>query len=245
MAGLRRDVGQDALHPVEAVDLELGAARLPVKLCFEETLDACPTDSLVGQVAVINQLTMLALRHRPHVPNDVRGDLVLRVGPHPVPLGLDPGDRPFGHPQQAVLIEARRDDLGGERVRSLVGEALPELGFRHVEQIRELGEDRSGLVFGVAGLVDRHDASADVVRKHNAVAIKDPPPGRRRDDDADLVGLRGHSELLGLEHLQVPQAREQRSEQAHDHDAHEGHPASDRLIHLETSDHVRPTPEGG
>ena len=202
-----------------------------MQLRFEQTLDACAADSFVWQVAVIDQLAVLTLRHCTHVPNDVRGDLLLGVGPHPVPLGLDAGNRPFCHPQQAVLVQAGRDDFRSERVRPLIGEALNQLGLRHVEQIRELGEDRLELIFGVAGLVDRHDAGANVVCEHDTVAVEDAAPGRRRDDDAHLVGLRSHGELLGLEHLQVPQAGEQRPEQAHDHDAQEGHPAADRLIH--------------
>ena len=202
-----------------------------MQLRFEQTLDACPTDALVGQIAVIDQLAVLTLRHRPHIPDDVRGNFILRVGPHPVPLGLDAGNRLFCHTQQAVLVQAGRDDLRGERVRPLIGEAPDELGFRYVEQIGELGDDRRSLIFGVAGLVDRHDAGANVVCKHDAVAVEDPSSGWRCDDDAHLVGLRSYGELLGLEHLQVPQASEQRPEQAHDHDAQEGHPAADRLIH--------------
>ena len=225
------DIGQYPLHAVLTVNLKLGASRFAMELRFEETLDASPADPLVRQVAVVDQLAMLALRHRPDVTDDVRAHLVLRVYPHPVPPGLHAGNRALGHPQQAVFVETRRDHLRGQRVGALVGKTLAEPRGGHIEEVSQFGQHGFGVLLAVSRVVIGHHAGADVVCEHHAMAVEDAAARRRRDDDADLIRLRSRRELLRLEYLQVPQSGEQRSEQSHYHDADEGHPPADPLIH--------------
>ena len=221
---------QRAEHVAPGVHLELGQPRGAAQVALVALLDAGLADRVTQPVAAPLPLLQLRVGDLTHVPEDVGGQRVVRVGPLGQGKGVDAGEvRP-------VLLDVDERVLAhpeGDRHRLVrrvlrVVDTPVQLLRAHAEEGGQAGQGALG-AGSELGTADGDRQGDPVVDQGPAPPVEDAAPGRFLVDDADPVLVGPHLEGGRVHHLQVPEAGEQRGEERRDDHADHCQAQSGRL----------------
>ena len=151
----------------------------------------------------------------PYVPKNLSGGCPLRVLADRELLGVDAGQviLLFEDVIDVTLVDVVSDRHGLVRGHRLVLEICLQVLVGNVQDRREPAQDPSDLARGVDHLaVDGHAQGQAVLDQDLAVPVEDAPPRRLRLREPHAILLRQLLVVLGCEHLQEPEAREEREE---------------------------------